>query len=240
MDLLVVSFMAGVLTAAAPCTLPLLPVIVGGAAVAGDTRDGARPIVIVAALAVSVVCFTWLLKGTTALLGVPQEVWSTVSGLIVLGLGVSFLAPGVWDRIAAATGVQRRSAQLLERSSDRRGVGRDIAIGASLGPVFSSCSPTYALIVATVLPASFAEGSAYLVAYAVGLAAVLLVIAVLGQAAAARLGWLADPHGRFRKAVGVSFVVVAVGVLLGLDRDLQAFVLEQGWYDPISDLEQSL
>ncbi|MTD44775.1 cytochrome C biogenesis protein [Conexibacter sp. W3-3-2] len=237
--------MAGVLTAAAPCVLPLLPVVVGGAVVTatdGATGRGdiARPVVIVASLGASVVVFTLLLKATSALLGVPQEVWSTLSGLVVLGLGVSLLAPGLWERGMAASGGQRQAAALLERSAARSGRSRDVLIGASLGPVFSSCSPTYALIVATVLPASFGEGLAYLVAYAVGLAVILLLLAVLGRAAAERLGWLANPHGVFRRVTGALFVFVGVAVMLGLDRDLQAFVLERGWYDPISDLEESL
>ena len=56
MDLLVVSFLAGVLTAAAPCVLPLLPVIVGGSVLSGDEDEDRRslrhPLTIVISLAV--------------------------------------------------------------------------------------------------------------------------------------------------------------------------------------------
>ena len=31
-----------------------------------------------------------------------------------------------------------------------------VLLGMALGPVFASCSPTYALVLATVLPANFA------------------------------------------------------------------------------------
>ena len=50
-------------------------------------------------------------------------------------------------------------------------------IGAALGPVFSSCSPTYALIVATVLPQSFLSGLFYISVYVIGLALMLLLVA---------------------------------------------------------------
>lgn len=250
MALLILSFLAGVLTVAAPCVLPLLPVIVGGSVVSpsggrgGAARragpDWKRPLVIAASLAVSVVVFTLLLKATTSLLGVPQMIWSAISGVIVILLGGYFLYPQLWDRISARLNLSGRSGRALRESRQRGGFGGEMLLGASLGPVFNSCSPTYALIVATVLPASFAEGTAYLVAYAIGLAGALLLIAYAGQSAVRRLGWMADPHGRFRKVVGAVFVLVGVAILFGLDRDAQTFILEQGWYDPIGEFEQGL
>ena len=56
-----------------------------------------------------------------------------------------------------------------------------ILMGAALGPVFSSCSPTYALILAIVLPAGFLFGFLALVSYTLGLAAILFAIAIFEQ-----------------------------------------------------------
>ena len=123
---------------------------------------------------------------------------------------------------------------------EKKGILGDALIGLSLGPVFSSCSPTYALIVAAVLPVSFGKGLIYLTAYAIGLAAMLLVIAYAGQTLVKKLGWLSNPFGWFRKVIGILFIVVGVSVLFGWDKKVQSFVLEQGWYDPISRLEKSL
>jgi cytochrome c biogenesis protein CcdA len=119
----------------------------------------------------------------------------------------------------------------------RQSIGGDILTGAALGPVFSSCSPTYALIVATVLPVSFAEGLLYVTLYAIGLAVPLLLIGLAGRSAARRLGWLADPRGWFRRTMGVLFIIVGVVVIVGADKALQTLILDLGWYDPIADLE---
>lgn len=244
MALLVLSFIAGVLTVAAPCVLPLLPVIIGGAVVdaAKDRpeRQWLRPVLIAVSLAISVVIFSLAIKGTTALLGVPQAVWQILSGVIVALLGVYFLWPHLWEVFALKLGIVSRSNAALGKAYQRRGWTGTILIGAALGPVFSSCSPTYALIVATILPASFGQGLAYLVAYAFGMSATLLLIAYLGQAFVARLRWLAKPNGWFKRVVGTAFILVGLAVVFGLDKDLQTFILEQGWYDPISDLEQRL
>jgi len=244
MELAVLSFVAGVLTAAAPCILPLLPVIIGGTATAQNTASGRqmwfRPLLIVGSLAASIVVFTLLLKATTALLGVPQALWNVISGVIVLFFGLNLLLPAAWEKFMLVTGLYNKSNKLLGASYKQKGLARDMLLGAALGPVFSSCSPTYALIVAAILPVSFAQGVIYLSLYAAGLAAILLIIAVAGQTIVRNLGWLSNPRGWFRRITGVLFVVVGVAVIFGLDRSFQAFVLEQGWYDPIMKLEQSL
>lgn len=238
--LIFVSLAAGVLTVAAPCVLPLLPVIVGGSIVA-DGADSRRvrwrPYVIAASLAVSVIAFTLLLKATTALLGVPPQVWQVVSGVIVILLGINLLFPVLWESLSTRLGLGNRSNKVLDSSVRRQSVGGDILTGAALGPVFSSCSPTYALIVATVLPVSFAEGLLYVTLYAIGLALPLLLIALAGRTAARRLGWLADPRGWFRRSMGVLFIIVGIVVIIGADKALQTLILDLGWYDPIADLE---
>ncbi len=244
MELLIASFMAGVLTAAAPCVLPLLPVIVGGSMLGGpdeqDSRSLKRPLTIVASLAVSVVVFSLLLKASTALLGVPDQVWAVVAGGIVVGFGVTLLFPAAWDRVAIATGLQGRANSLVGRSSESTGTRKDILLGAALGPVFNSCSPTYALIVAVILPASFGEGFAYLIAYALGLASILLLISIFGRALVDKMNWLSNPDGMFKKVIGGLFILVGVAVIFGFDRDVQAWVLENGWYEPIEKVEESI
>lgn len=241
MTLLIVSFLAGALTVAAPCILPLLPVVIGGSIVrGGEKASWLRPFVIALSLAGSVIVFTLLLKATTSLLGIPQVVWQFISAFIVILLGLNFLFPEYWDKIALKTGLHIGSNKALGKTSQKKGLLGDVMMGAALGPVFSSCSPTYALIVATVLPVSFAQGFAYLLAYALGLASALLLIAFAGQGLVRKLGWLTNPHGTFRKVIGILFILVGVMVLFGIDKDIQAFVLEQGWYDPISNLEKSL
>lgn len=236
MELLVVSFLAGVLTVLAPCILPLLPVIVGGTA-AGAEKDIKRPIIVALSLASSVVLFTLLLKASTSLIMVPAYVWQIISGGIVLLFGLSLLFESSWAKVAL--GLNRSSNILLGKAASKHGWVGAILIGAALGPVFSSCSPTYALIVAGVLPASFEQGLAYLVAYAVGLAGILLAIGLLGQQLVSKLGWASNPHGWFKRTLAILFIVVGVAVLFGIDKALQTYIVQQGWYDPLAQFEQS-
>ena len=243
MALLILSFISGVLTVTAPCILPLLPVIVGGSLNANDPKakkSWYRPLIITSSLAASVVIFTLLLKATTALLGIPQMTWQVLSGVIIVLLGVNILRPSLWEHVPLVNKLNLVANKALGSSYQKSSVKGDILVGASLGPVFNSCSPTYALVVATVLPTSFAEGLVYLSAYAIGLAGALLMIAYAGQSVVKKFGWLNNPGNHAKLIIGSLFILVGFLVLFGLDKKIQSYVLERGWYDPISDIEQSL
>ena len=219
------AFIAGVLTTLAPCVLPMLPVIVGGS-LNGSGSDRKRAYVITASLGVSVAVFTLALKATTALIDIPATTWAYLSGTLLILLGVVSLFPGLWERLSASLSLQARTTTGLADARQRSGFTGQILTGAALGPVFSSCSPLYAYVVVTVLPAEFGYGLLLLAAYVVGLCGTLLVIALLGQRFVRRMGWAADPHGWFRKFIGVSFILVGIFVFTGADKEVQAWVIE--------------
>lgn len=65
-----------------------------------------------------------------------------------------------------------------------------------------------------------------LLAYVIGLCGTLLAIALLGQKVMGKARWLANPDGNFKKVLGIIFIVVGIAVILGLDKDLQFWVIE--------------
>ena len=241
-ELIIVSFVAGVLTVAAPCILPLLPVIVGGSVLHGtatEQKSLKHPIIITLSLAVSILIFSLLLKASTFFLGIPTIVWSFISGGIIILFGITLLFPSLWEKLMIATGWQAGANRLMANSQHGSDVGKDVLLGAALGPVFNSCSPTYALIVAVVLPASFTTGVLYLLAYSLGLASILLLISIFGRSLASKLKWLSNPNGLFKRIVAIVFILVGLAVLFGLDKRVQTYILENGWYDPVMRVEES-
>lgn len=228
------ALVAGVLTTLAPCVLPLLPVIVGGSVTAPVAAGppprlsyaARRALVVTGSLGLSVAVFTLLLRASTALLGVPPSVWNAVSGglLVLLGLGMAF--PSAWEAVSSRLELQARTSRRLSAARGVDGTAGAVLTGAALGPVFISCSPLYAYVVVTVLPAEPGRGLVLLAAYVVGLCATLLVVALAGQRVVRRLGWAADAHSVFRRVLGWIFVGVGVAVFLGLDRTLQAWIIQ--------------
>ena len=226
MLLLLGALVAGVLTTLAPCVLPLLPVIVGGSLDQSSKRSRRRAYLITASLGASVVLFTLVLKASTALIGIPTTVWQWVSGSILIALGLFSAFPSLWEQVSMQLSLQRRSAERLAAARQREGSAGAVLTGAALGPVFTSCSPLYGYVIVTVLPASFGQGIALLIAYVIGLCGTLLVIALLGQRAIGAARWAADPQGWFRRGLGWIFIVVGIVIIAGWDKDLQTWVIE--------------
>ena len=225
MLLFLISFVAGVLTVLAPCVLPLLPVIVGGSMAQGSRW---RAYTICFSLGVSVILFTLLLKASTVFINVPQTFWEWFSGAILILFGIVMVFPQLWDRLGFVNAMNRSSNKLLGVGYQRNSRLGDMLMGAALGPVFSSCSPTYFVILATVLPQSFAAGFADLLAYAVGLSGFLLIISIVGQKLVDRLGVTINPEGWFRRGIGILFILVGLFVATGVDATAEAWLLNHG------------
>lgn len=221
-SLALVSFIAGILTILAPCVLPVLPLILAGS-IGEDNKW--YPYIVTLSLAVSIVLFTILLKASTVLLGIPPTVWTYVSGGIVLFLGLTYLFPHTWARITSSAGSSKFQENLQRTGNVESGFLRAILTGAALGPVFSSCSPTYSLLLATVFPVSFIQGVGYTAVYAVGLSLMLLLIARGGQKLIKRIRPLADESGIFRRALGAILVLVAIVIMTGIDKTLETRII---------------
>ena len=234
--LFISSFLAGMLTVLAPCVLPLLPIIIGSS-ITG--KDRFKPLRITLALAFSLIIFTLLLKVSTIFINVPPTFLSGFSGLIIIVFGLISIFPDVWDRISLALNLSTNSDKLLENASNRGGIGGDILIGMSLGPVFASCSPTYAVILATVLPVNFWVGLVYMIMYALGLSTVLLLVSLLGRRFVNRIKGLANPNGIFKKVLGVIFVIVGLMIITGYDKQFQVFVAQKIGFD-ITSIDRKL
>lgn len=224
------------LTVLAPCILPLLPVVIGSSAAA---RNKLTPYVVVGSLALSVIVFTYLLKASTALIDIPPLVWTYLSGGILTLFGLSLVFPGLWENIPGLAKLSSLSNKAVGTGYQKKSLWGDALIGAALGPVFSTCSPTYFVILASVLPASFLLGSAYLLAYVVGLSLSLLVLALLGEQLVSRLGGFADPKGWFKRGIGVLFIVLGLAIATGYEKKLETAILDGGFFD-VTKIEQLL
>lgn len=234
---LFIAVLAGVLTVLAPCILPLLPVVIGSSA---QGRSKWTPYIVIGSLGFSILVFTYLLKASTLLIDIPTAFWSYVSGIILTAFGLILAFPKLWDKVPGTNKLSASSNKLVGAGHQKKSFWGDVTIGAALGPVFSSCSPTYFVILATVLPESFFVGTVYLLAYIAGLAAVLLMIALLGQKVMGRLINLADDSGWFKKIVGILFIFIGIAIMFGFDKAFEAKVLDSGILDGVLNIENQL
>lgn len=238
MGLLFISFVAGLLTVLAPCVLPLLPVIIGESISGKPSKK--RALVTIVSLGASLFAFTFLLKVSTVLIHVPLEALSIVSGVLLITFGVLSAFPQLWEHIGFLNTLNISSNKVMGKGFMKQTLVGDIVVGAALGPVFSSCSPTYFLILATVLPVSLIAGVIYLSVYIIGLCLSLFAIALLGQRLVVKLDIAADPHGWFKRAIGVLFIVIGLLVITGVDKKIEAGVLAHAGIFDVTKIEQAL
>lgn len=238
MTLLLLSFVAGLLTVLAPCVLPMLPVIVGGTLAQGGGHH--RAITMVTSLALSLFIFTLILKVSTALISIPTTFWTYISGGIITFIGISFLFTGVWEKMIGMTSLGSWSNRLVGQGYLRQTRWGDVIMGSALGPVFATCSPIYFAIIATVLPVSMVTGITYLIAYVAGIAVIMLCVIIGGNKVLSRFNMLADPRGIFKRIIGIVLVIVGIAIMTGYDKELQKRIVTSNSFFDVTQIEERL
>jgi peptide methionine sulfoxide reductase msrA/msrB len=233
-----IAVLAGVMTVLAPCILPLLPIVIGSSATEGRMISR-RALVVIASLSVSVVLFTLLLKASTLLIEVPQLFWSVFSGTIIMLVGLAIVFPSLWARIALVQKLSNVGNKVMGVGYQKKSYSGDALIGLALGPVFTTCSPTYLFIIATILPAGFLVGFIHLLGFTLGLALSLLLVAYFGGQLIKKITGHMDAANRVKKMFGVLIMLVGVAILTGYDKKLEAAILDLG-YGATINFEESL
>lgn len=207
------AFLAGLLTIASPCVLPMLPILLGSGV---NQRNRRRPLFIVAGFILSFASFAMLLGVVSAKIEVAQEVLrNTAIGLLALsGLFRLWPAPYEW-LIARLPG---RSASSTPRADDGSNGGAFL-LGVSLGAVWTPCAgPVLASILVLVVKAQDPAWSALLLTlYAIGAAVPMLGIIYGGQYATQRVRSVARHAERLQQVFGVLVVATAIAIYLQYD-----------------------
>ena len=203
--LLLIGFLAGIVTAISPCVLPVLPVLLAGGA------SGRKPLRIVAGLVVTFSLFTifatWLLRQ----LGLPQDLLRNIAIVLLFVMAGVLMLP--------------RAALLLERSLSffsrlrPANAGGGFFLGATLGVVFVPCAGPFLAAITTAAARENFGGRTIgaTLAYAAGAAIPMLLIVRGGREMGTRIRAHAE---RLRIASGVVIALVAIGLVFHLDDHL--------------------
>lgn len=231
----ILSFIAWVLTILAPCVLPLLPVIIWGWL---STNKWYRPLIITFSLAASLIIFTLLLKSSLYYFNVDQQYITYLSWSILLLLGLFMLLPDIWSSISLKLWFEK-SNKLISKTKKIWWIWGDILLWAVLWPVFSSCSPTFALIISLVLPVDFTQWIINLSIYSFALSATLLAISYLWRYAIQKLNWIANPNWFFKKAIAIIIIIVSGFILSGYDKVIEKSILDS-WFWDVTKIESNI
>ena len=224
--------LAGVLSTLSPCVLPLLPLVVGGAAAAHPAGAG----MLALGLATSFTAIGLFVATIGFSIGLDGTVFRTLSAVLLAALGVVLLSSALQARFALATGpISDAGSRLLarvagpsSRASSSRGAWGQLTIGLLLGAVWAPCvGPT--LGAASVLAAQrqdLGAVAAIMLAFGIGAALPLLLIASLSRQALLRWRGRMMQAGSGGKSVfGAVALVTALFILSGADRTVESWAV---------------
>ncbi len=259
--LLVVAFIAGLVTAVSPCVLPILPIVLA----TGADGDRRRPYLVIAGLIASFSFFTLASVQLISALGLPSSLLRNIAIAVIAVFGLSLLVPALSAVFERATGrLQRAGAQLIGRStpgslafatgataagdapaspSPRRGsIVGGLLTGVGLGLVWTPCAgPILGAItsLAVTAPGSWST-LALVVVYSIGAGLPLLFIAQGGRAMMSRLR-MRSASGWATRVLGVLVIATAGLMAVGADTALSADLTNSlpNWTNTLQAIEQS-
>lgn len=217
---LLFAILAGVLTIAAPCTLPMLPILLGASI---GRSSHLRPAMIALGFVVSFSAVALLLGALTRLFDFDPNVLREAASILLLGFGLLMLWPAPFEWLSirlngwlnlGAAGVQREGA-----------LG-GLVLGTTLGLVWTPCAGPVLGSILTLVATSknLAWAGTLLVAYAIGAAIPMLAIAYGGQAATTRVRSLARISPRLQQGFGVVVIAFALAAYFQYDTLIVAWL----------------
>jgi cytochrome c-type biogenesis protein len=234
------ALLAGVLTIASPCILPVMPILLGTSV---ERPSRVRPLFIVAGFILTFASFAMLLGAVSSQIHIAQEALRNTAIVLLALSGLLRLWPHPYEwlvarleqplqRIGAAaaaamavavpatpgtttSGIQHKG----HGSSNNNGNASGFVLGMSLGAIWTPCAgPVLASILVLVVKAQDLSWSALLLTlYAIGAAIPMLAIIYGGQFITHRVRLVARHAQRLQQVFGVLVMLTALAIYLQYD-----------------------
>lgn len=226
-SLVLSSFFAGVLTIFSPCVLPMVPFVVRSSL----QKSKWGPVLLALGLATSFSISTYLIASSGQLLGLSPDHLKYVSGSFLLIASLLFLFPASIDKLSQLLSplnskVQKISDKNLSNSSS---IYTEFLNGLLLGPIWAPCSgPTLAVIIGIIINTPEQKTSILLLAiFSIGSILPILFISYGAKNLVQKLQKKSlDNSNKVKKFLGAFCAIMAILILTGLDKSLEAYLLK--------------
>lgn len=213
------AFMAGILSLVSPCVLPMIP------AVAASAMQSSKWGLITLTLGISL---AFALAGTVLTfvllnLGISTEWLRYFSVVLLLLMGATLLIPKLSDTLAFL--LSRLTSRAANVQIEGSSAPMQFVIGASLGFVWLPCvGPTLGTAIALAstgqsMPMAFAV----MLSFGIGTA---IPLVTLGYFSGKKLATIKSSGKLGKTILGATLVFLALIILTGVDRVLEAWALE--------------
>jgi cytochrome c biogenesis protein CcdA len=221
---IVAAFLAGLLTIFSPCVLPLAPIVVSGAR-AHDTRG---PVALAAGLAITF----GIVGGSLASFGVElgeSGIVRIVASVLMAAAGIIMLVPWLAARSELLLGPLAGLSGTLSLYFPRAELLGQFCAGIVLALAWAPCvGPTLGAAVALAASGgSLSSAIATMTVFALGAGVSLLGAGYcLSRMAVASRAMAGRGAAIGKRALAVSLVVVGLAIFSGLDKSIEATLVE--------------
>jgi cytochrome c-type biogenesis protein len=216
---LVLALLAGVVTVAAPCTLPMLPILLGASV---GQRGKARPAMIALGFVMSFSATALLVSAITRVFDFDPNALRTGAAVLLAGFGLLMIWPAPFEWLSMRLGGLTSGGN----AESHRGNLGGFVLGTTLGLVWTPCAGPVLGSILTVIATSkdTAWASMLLVVYAIGAAIPMLAIAYGGQTVTTRVRSIARISPRLQQGFGVVVIGFAVASYFQYDTQIVAWL----------------
>jgi cytochrome c-type biogenesis protein len=202
------AFAAGLLTAAAPCILPLLPVLLGASI---GQQDRWRPLFLVAGFIIAFSGFAILFGSFSTVLGLSHDTLRKVSVILLGSFGVLLLWPRPYEWLMERlSGLLSFADGVVSRAGSGHAGG--LVVGLALGVLWTPCAGPVLGSILTLIATSenLTRAAILLLAYAIGAGIPILLIAYGGQYATTQVRRFAPYTPALQRTFGAAVLLVAL------------------------------
>ena len=218
---LLLALLAGVVTIAAPCTLPVLPILLGASI---GQRGRIRPVLIALGFVISFAFVALALNAIATAFDFDPEALRNVGLVLLATFGVLMIFPAAFERLAPRlAGIGAIASRPIFAARPNLG---GFVLGTTLGLVWTPCAGPVlgAILTAVATSPDRTDSATLLLAYTIGAALPMLAIAYGGQAISTKLRHVAPYAARLQQGFGVIVIAFAASALLQYDAVALAWI----------------
>ena len=229
---IIFAFLAGLLTIAAPCTLPLLPVLLGTSL---GQKNKLRPVFIVLGFVVVFTFAALILSLLARHIGFNANIVRTI-GIVILGMfGLLLIWSKPFEILAG------KLTPLISKVSVKVGLGNEgnfsaLLLGMTLGLVWTPCAgPVLASILTLIaLQQNLLAATILLLAYSFGVGVPMIIIAFGGQYISKKVKIITKYSHTLEQIFGIIIVLLAVAMYFNYDTKIYSLLFQ---YFPVLNVK---
>lgn len=221
---IVLALLAGIFTIAAPCILPMLPILLGTSI---GQSSKARPAFIALGFVVTFSACALVFSLFSESLGLSQQTLRETATVLLLLFGLLMLWKRPFELLTQRLSGAINRANDIGNRAEMGNIG-GLVLGMTMGAVWTPCAGPVLGSILTLMATSHDVGLAtvMMVSYSIGAGIPMLAIAYGGQRMSTRVRWVSRYATRMQQGFGVLIILTAVAMYYQYDALITAWLTQ--------------